>query len=60
MLNMNLLQGNSLGDVSLESIEVMTKAQGEIIEIGRLCAHVTPTIGCHYPEMSLPGKYFYE
>lgn len=32
MFNMNLLQGNSVGDVSLESIEVMAKAQGEGIE----------------------------
>ena len=29
MFNMNLLQSNSLGDVSLESIEVMAMAWGE-------------------------------
>lgn len=29
MLNMNLLQGNSLGDVSLDAIAVMAQAQAE-------------------------------
>ena len=29
MFNMNLLQGNSLGDVSLDAIAVMAQAQNE-------------------------------
>ena len=29
MFNMNMLQGNSVGDVSLESIALMAKASGE-------------------------------
>ncbi|MBN2259671.1 MAG: hypothetical protein JW702_03965 [Clostridiales bacterium] len=31
VFNMNLLQGNSVGDVSLESIEVMAQAQAELL-----------------------------
>ena len=34
MFNMNLLQGNSVGDVSLESIAVMAQAQEEYISSG--------------------------
>jgi hypothetical protein len=34
VFNMNLLQGNSMGDVSLDAIAVMAQAQGETIGDG--------------------------
>ena len=39
VVNMNMLQGNSAGDVSLESIEVMALANGEV-QVGPFCSYV--------------------
>ena len=36
VFNMNLLQGNRVGDVSLESIEMMVNAHGELTNAAKI------------------------
>ena len=47
MFNMNLLQGNSVGDVSLDAIAVMAQAQSEVT-IGLICFTTYDLCGLEY------------
>ena len=53
VFNMNLLQGNSLGDVTLDAIAVMAQAQtnGEVV-VGPFCAYVSEDICYEHVEGS--------
>jgi hypothetical protein len=47
VFNMNLLQGNSAGDVSLDAIAVMAQAQSEVT-IGLICFITYDLCGLEY------------
>src|SRR5690554_6094088 len=51
VFNINLLQGNSAGDVSLDAIAVMAKAQSELPEVTIICGRLAG------PCWSGPGRW---
>ena len=56
VFNISILNGNDAGDVSLDAIEVMAKAEAE--SSGFLCAHVSYS-WCLWEDYEAKGSWAY-